>query len=140
MTPASVEVPGALVAPVRECVVLLYQAAVEALHFVLRAHADRGAPLDEVQRQRARVAQLDDLLRQLGWPSEPAPEGGGGGLELSAPRDLLHDVLYGALIDAGERLAAACGESWRADAGLEAVRAAAVEVIALDRLLARLRE
>lgn len=140
MAQASVEVPGGLVAPVRECVVLLYQAAVEALHFVLRAHADRGAPLDEVHRQRARVAQLDALLRQLGWSSEPRPEGAAGGLTLSAPREILHDVLYGALIDAGERLAVACGESWRAGAGLEIVRAAGEEVIALDRLLARVRE
>jgi hypothetical protein len=135
MSPTTVEVPAGLVAPVRECVVLLYQAAVEALHFVLRAHADRGAPLEEVERQRARVARLDELLGQLGWPAEPEPEGAGDGLRLTAPRDILHDVLYGALIDAGERLAAACGESWRAGAGLEAVRAAAAEVIALDRLL-----
>jgi hypothetical protein len=140
MAPASVEIPAGLVAPIRECALLLYQAAVEALGFVLRAQADRSGPLDEVHRQRARVAQLDALLVQLRWPSDPPSRAVAGGLELSAPREMLHDVLYGALIDAGERLAVACGESWRAGAGLETVREAAADVIALDRLLARVRE
>ena len=42
------------------------------------------------------------------------------------------------LIDAGERLAAACGAGWRGDDDAASVRAAAREVIALDRLLREL--
>lgn len=139
MAPASVEIPAPLVGAVRGSVVLLYESAVEALHFALRSRAEHGEPHDETQRCRARVAELDALLVQLGWWADPAPEGIAGRVELSAPRGVLHDAVYGGLIDAGERLAVACGECWRAGAGPEKVRAAAVEVIALDRLLADLR-
>jgi hypothetical protein len=145
MAQASVGVPAVLVAPVRESVVLLHQSTVEALHFALRAEPPRGEasgerPPEDVRRQRERLVRLDALLVQLGWWSEGEPPASGGVLELRAPGDVLLDVLHGALIDAGERLAGACGESWRGHAGLERIRAAAVEVIALDRLLGSIRE
>jgi hypothetical protein len=139
MAVASVEVPAGLAAAVRESVVLLYQATVEALHFALRSPDGDGEAHDEVRRHRARLAGLDALLTQLGWWTEPAPDATAGELVLTAPREVLQDALHGALIDAGERLAVACDESWRDDAGSEEVRAAAVEVIGLDRLLAELR-
>jgi hypothetical protein len=159
MAQASVGIPAVLVAPVRESAVLLYQSTVEALHFALgatmpRGEAAREAPHEDVRRQRERLTRLDALLVQLGWWREAEPErapgearaagaeapGGeagpaAGDVELRAPREILRDVLYGALIDAGERLAVACGESWRAEAGLDRIRGAAMEVIALDRLL-----
>jgi hypothetical protein len=135
MALATVEVPAALVRPLRETLVLLYQATVEALHLALRASGERGRPLSEVHGHRARLAQLDAMLERLGWPDGPADEG----LALSAPEEILHDALYGALIDAGERLATACSRSWRGEAGAEDVRLAAEEVIALDRLLRALR-
>jgi hypothetical protein len=139
MALASVEVPAALVAPLRETVVLLYVASAEALHFALQALAEGRAPLEEVHRHRARLAQLDSLLGRLGWSPESAPEARADGLELSAPKEVLHDAIYGALIDAGERLAVACGGCWRGEVGAESVREAALEVIALDRLLGRIR-
>jgi hypothetical protein len=139
MTLASVEVPATLVAPIRETVRLLYQATAEALHLALRAHAERPAPLDELHRHRARLRQLEALLSRLGWSRESAPEPLAEGVVLSAPRDVLNDAVYGALIDAGERLAVACGDSWRGEASPEDVRRAAEEVIALDGLLARIR-
>jgi hypothetical protein len=139
MAVASVEVPAGLAAAVRESAVLLYQATVEALHFALRSPVGDGEARDEVRRHRARLAGLDALLTQLGWWTEVAPDAMAGELELTAPREVLQDALHGALIDAGERLAVACDESWRDDAGSEEVRAAAVEVIGLDRLLAELR-
>jgi hypothetical protein len=140
MAQASVEIPAELVAPVRESVVLLYEATAEALHFALRAHGERRGPLAEVHRQRGRLAELDALLARLAWSPESGAEASAGGVELRAPRGLLQDVLYGALIDSGERLAVACGGSWRAEAGLESVHAAASEVIALDRLLGQVRK
>jgi uncharacterized protein with von Willebrand factor type A (vWA) domain len=39
------------------------------------------------------------------------------------------------VIDAGERLAVACAGSWPGEASAESVRAAAREVIGLDRLV-----
>jgi len=135
MAQMSVEVPGELVCPVRETVVLLYGATAESLHFALRARAEGGGPLDEVHRHRARLAQFDGLLDQLGWsPGEPAK-----GVELTACGEILHDVLYGALIDAGERLALACGADRRGELRLQSVAWAARQVIALDRLLRRVR-
>jgi hypothetical protein len=139
MAEASVEIPAELVARIRASVVLLYQAAVEGLLFALRAHAERDGPIEDLRRQRERLARLDALLVQVGWWAEPGLDAGGAAVELIAPPEILHDALYGALIDAGERLALACGESWRADGGLECVRAAAVEVIAIDRLLGQVR-
>jgi hypothetical protein len=133
MALVTVEVPAVLVCPLRETVLLLYQATAEALHFALRAHGERHESLSEVHDHRARLAQLDAMLERLGWSGGPARQG----LELSAPGDVLHDALYGALIDAGERLATACSRSWRGEAGPESVRVAAEEVIALDRLLRR---
>jgi hypothetical protein len=139
MAVASVEVRAGLVAAIRESVVLLYHATFEALHFALRSHGEGGEAQDEIRSCRARLAGLDGLLTQLGWWTDGAPNGTVGELELTAPREILQDALHGALIDAGERLAVACEESWRNDAGPEEVRAAAIEVIGLDRLLSELR-
>jgi hypothetical protein len=139
MALASVEVPAALVASLRETVMLLYRSSAEALHLALQAQAERRGTLDEVHRQRVRLAQLDALLGRLGWSPDSAPEPVVDGLELSASREILHDALYGALIDAGERLAVACSACWRGEVGPESVREAAKEVIALDGLLRRIR-
>jgi hypothetical protein len=135
MARASVQVPAALVEAVRDTVVLLYHSTVEALHFSLRLHVEQGEPREGAVLCRARLAELDALLVVLGWWGE-APE---GDVELTAAREVLHDALYGTLIEAGERLSAACGEALRA-ACPDRVRAAAMEVIALDGLLAEVRE
>jgi hypothetical protein len=140
MAVASVKIPAGLVGAVRESLVLLYHAAVEGLHFALRSVPAEGEPRDEILRGRARLARLDALLLQLGWWSDLPADGHATDIELTGPREVLQDALHGALIDAGERLAAACGDSWRGDAAPEDVRAAAAEVIALDRLLAQVRE
>jgi hypothetical protein len=136
MALVTVEVPAALAGLLRETLILLYQATTEALHFTLREHGKRGGRLPEVHDARARLAELDGLLEQLGWSARC----GQGPIELTATRDVLHDALYGALIDAGERLATACSRSYRDDAEWESVRAAAEEVLALDGLLRTVRE
>ena len=122
MTRVSVEVPAELVRPIRETVLLLYEATAESLHLALKARA-----LDEVRLHRGRLEELDEALRAL-EPDEQATE-------LHATRDLIHDALYGALIDAGERLAEASTRSWRGELPLERVQAAAEEVLAIDGLL-----
>jgi hypothetical protein len=130
MAEVSLEVPGELVGRVRESVLLLYEASAEALHLALRAHAEGHGTIDEVDRHRAHVARLDGLLDQL-------DEDARSPVSVCAPAEILHDALYGALIDAGERLAAECDASWRADRSLEDVGGAARWVIALDALLRR---
>jgi hypothetical protein len=131
MTRVSVEVPSELVGPIRETVLLLYEATAESLHLSLRAHSEgRGSPT-EPQEHRVRLAQLDELLGRLGWPAGRMP----GTLDLDGPAELLHDAFYGALIDAGERLAATATRSWRGELPLERVQEAAAEVLALHRLL-----
>jgi hypothetical protein len=127
MARVSVEVPSELVAPVRETVLLLYQATAESLQLSLRAHSEGRGSLEEVGLHRERLAQLDDLAGSLGWQA--------GARQLSAPADLLHDAFYGALIDAGERLAVTATRSWRGELPLERVQEAAAEVLALHRLL-----
>jgi hypothetical protein len=134
MARVALEVPAGLVACIRDTALLLYRAAVEALHLAFGAHGEGGAALDEVRRQRARLAELGTLLDQLGWPGDRVPHA----LELTAAREVLRDVLHGALIDAGERLAVACAGSWSGEASADSVRLAAGEVIALDRLLREL--
>jgi hypothetical protein len=131
MALVTVEVPGALVPLLRETVLLLYQATAEALHFALRAHGQERGRLEELHEHRARLAELDALLDGLSWWGPPAREP----LELRASREVLHDALYGALIDAGERLATMCARAWRGEVGSETVGSAAEEVIALERLL-----
>jgi Arc/MetJ family transcription regulator len=122
MSRVSVEVPAELVKPIRETMLLLYEATAESLHLALRARA-----LDEVRLHRRRLEELDELVRAL-EPDEQATE-------LSATRDIVHDALYGALIDAGERLAEASNQAWRGELPLERVQAAAEEVLAVDALL-----
>ena len=126
MSRVSVEVPQGLVDPVRESVLLLYQATAESLHQALRARAEGEADTGEAHSHRARIDELDELARALA---------AGGPVELSAPRDLLHDVLYGALIDAGERLTALSGQGWRGDVPAERIQEAAGEVLSLHSLL-----
>jgi hypothetical protein len=127
MARVSVEVPAELVGQVRETVLLLYQATAESLHQALKARRDEEPSVDEAHLHRIRLDELDDLARRLA--GEPRD------IEVSASRDLLHDVLYGALIDAGERLAETSNRSWRGELPLERVQAEAEEVLALDRLL-----
>ena len=131
MALATVEVPRALVCPLRETVLLLYQATAETLHFALRAHGEQRGRLAEVHEHRARLAELDAVLERLSWSGPPASER----VELRASEEVLHDALYGALIDAGERLATTCARAWRGEVGSETVSSAAQEVIALERLL-----
>jgi hypothetical protein len=134
MAHLSVDVPAALIPPLRESAVLLYQATAESLHLSLRGLVERRGSLEEIGEHRARLARLDAVLNQLGWSGEdPRPT------SLTAPREVLHDVVYGALLDAGERLAEAYGSSWRGEVDVMSVRALAGEVIALDRLLRRVQ-
>ncbi|MEA2363794.1 MAG: hypothetical protein QOD71_2939 [Thermoleophilaceae bacterium] len=133
MARVALQVPAELVGCIRDTALLLYQAAVEALHRALGAH-EAGASLEEVRRVRARLTELGGILDQVGWPGEPVPHQ----LELAGPRDVLRDALHGSLIDSGERLAVACGGTWRGEASADSVRVAAGEVIALDRLLREL--
>jgi hypothetical protein len=127
MERVSVEVPAELVDPIRETVLLLYQATAESLHLALKARAAGDAAVEEVHVHRARLDELDELVRRLGR--------GERATELSAPRDVLHDVLYGALIDAGERLAEISNRCWRGELPLDRIQPAAEEVLAIDALL-----
>jgi hypothetical protein len=127
MAAVSVEVPSELVAPIRETVLLLYQATAESLQLALRAHSEGRGSVEEMGAHRARLAQLDELAGSLG--GQPGPR------RLRAPAELLHDAFYGALIDAGERLAVIASRSWRGELPLERVQEAAAEVLALHRLL-----
>jgi hypothetical protein len=131
MARVSVEVPPELVGRVRETVLLLYQATAESLHAALRTRAGDEA-LGEIHAHRARLDELDGLVRRLA--------GGERAVLLSAPRDLLHDALYGALIDAGERLAETSNRAWRSELALERVQRGAEDVLALDALLRSLGE
>ena len=79
------------------------------------------------------------MTRGLRWSAYRwrCPEGEGG-RTLSGSRDLLHDTLYGALIDAGERLAATSSRAWRGEVELDRVQDGAAEGLALDALLREL--
>ena len=103
------EVPVALVAGLRETVLLQYRATVEALHLGLE---DKLAGDAEVSGGRERLRQLDELLDQLDTPAEPDATTA----RVEAAADVLGDALHGSLIDAGERLAVACGGAWRGEA------------------------
>jgi len=137
MARVSVEVPSELVGPLRETVLLLYQATAESLQLSLRAHAEDRGSLEEVAAHRARLAELDALAASLGWragrPGRPAAAP--GPRRLNAPAELLHDAFYGALLDAGERLSTTVDRAWRGELPLERVQEAAAEVLALHRLL-----
>jgi hypothetical protein len=133
MAEVALQVPGGLAPGLRETVLLLYRAAVEALHLAFGAQGDAGE-LDEVRAQRKRLRELDALLDQIAWPGDPLPRV----VELRGPAGLLRDAVYGALIDAGERLAVACAGGWRGETSAGGVRSAAREVIELDRLLREL--
>jgi hypothetical protein len=145
MTRVSVEVPSELVGPVRETVLLLYQATAESLQLSLRAHSEGRGSLEEVGVHRARLAELDELLGSLGGHAErPGPPAARPGppaaarsrpRRLSAPAELLHDAFYGALLDAGERLSVTVDRAWRGELPLERVQESAAEVLALHRLL-----
>ena len=130
MARASLEVPEELVGPVRETVLLLYQATAESLHQALRARAEGEADTAEAHAHRSRIDELDELARTL--------SAGEGAVLVTASRDLLHDTLYGALIDAGERLAALSRRGWSGESPAERIQEAAGEVLSLHALLGRL--
>jgi hypothetical protein len=127
MARVSVEVPAELVRQIRETVLLLFQATAESLHSALRFRAEEEPPIDEAHLHRLRVDELDDLAGRLREDAHT--------VEVTASRDVLHDVLYGALIEAGERLAEISNRSWSGELPLERVQESAEEVLALDALL-----
>jgi hypothetical protein len=135
MAEVAVEVPGPVVPAVRDTVVLLCRATAEALQLSLDAYGDGREPAREAGRHRARLEALGRVLDQLGWPGAAEPSGPAG---LRGPRDVVHDALHGALIDAGERLAVACSAAWHSEAGAASVRDLAAQVIALDGLVREL--
>jgi hypothetical protein len=130
MARVSVEVPAELVGAVRETVLLLYQATAESLHQALRARAEGESVIEEAHAHRVRLDELDDLAASLAED--------GGAATLTASRDLMHDMLYGALIDSGERLADVSNRCWLGELPAERVQGAAEEVLALDALLGEL--
>jgi hypothetical protein len=130
MADVSVDVPAGLVGVVRESAVLLYQATAESLHFSLRALGEGRGSLEEVQEHRARLAQLGAMLDAMGWTGAAYRD-----LRVTAPREVLSDAIYGALLDAGERLAAAQHGLLRGQVPRDQVRAQARELVAIDRLL-----
>jgi hypothetical protein len=143
MAEVAVEVPAPVVPAVRDTLVLLYRATTEALQLSLDAHSQGREPAREVGRHRARLEQLGRMLDRLGWPGEPPassawPPGAAGPVELRGPREVVHDALHGALIDAGERLAVACSATWHSEASEASVRELAAQVIALDGLVREL--
>jgi hypothetical protein len=135
MARVSVEVPSELVASIRETVLLLYQATAESLQLSLRARSEGRGSMEEVHQHRMRLGELDELLGALGGAAGSHPGPPRGAVELTAPAELLHDGFYGALIDAGERLAVTASSAWRGELPLERVQEAATEVLALHRLL-----
>jgi hypothetical protein len=126
----SVEVPPVLVGPLRETLLLLYEATAEALHLALRARGEDDEALEEVLQHRARLASLDTTVDQLGWRPDSALVGRG----LTAPAELLRDALHGTLIDTCERLATAAN-GCTGDLNAEQVDPAASELGALRRLI-----
>ena len=90
-----------------------------------------------MRAHRARLAQLDELAAASAGAARPGPRPGAARARgsVSAPAELLHDAFYGALIDAGERLALTTDRAWRGELALERVQQAAAEVLALHRLL-----
>jgi hypothetical protein len=130
MTRVTVEVPAELRRTVQETVLLLYQATAESLHQALKARACGETESGEAHSHRLRIDELDDLAGELAREE--------GGVRLSASRDLLHDTLYGALIDAGERLAETSDRCFRGELPPERIQDAAEEVLALDSLLSEL--
>jgi hypothetical protein len=130
MARVSVEVPAELVEPVRETVLLLYQATAESLHQALRARAGGEAEPGEAHAHRVRIDELDELAEALAR--------GDGAVTLTASRELLHDMLYGALIDAGERLAELSSDAWRGHVPPERIQEAAGVVLSLNGLLREL--
>jgi hypothetical protein len=126
-----VAVPLALAPSLRETVLLQYRATVEALHLGFGPPGDADSADAEVSVGRERLTRLGDLLDQL----DPTKATAAGTVRLEADMETLRDALHGSLIDAGERLAVACGGAWRGEASAGGVRTAAEEVIALDRLL-----
>jgi hypothetical protein len=135
MARVSVEVPSELVGPVRETVMLLYQATAESLQISLQAHAEGRGSLEEVAAHRDRLAELDELAASLGWRADRPGASQPGPRRLNASAELLHDAFYGALLDAGERLSTTVDRAWRGELPLERVQEAAAEVLALHRLL-----
>ena len=101
MARVSVEVPAELVDTVRETVLLLYGATAESLHLVAEDACGRGrAAVDR------RGAPSPPPPRRPGRAARASSDVGGAAAPCRARRaTLLHDALYGALIDAGERLA-----------------------------------
>lgn len=133
--PVRISLPIGVVPRVRESVLLLCGATAEGLHLTIGRHADGPVDLDEVHDSRARLDELDSLLRELDVPFESTTNA----VSVHGTVALLHDVVYGALVDAGERIAVACEASWRG-APIETVLDLASEILNLEAVLRQVDE
>jgi hypothetical protein len=120
-----VAVPERLVGRLRENVELLIGVTAEALSCTLRARASD----EEAAEHRQRLLDLAELLVRL------APDGPGEVL-IEGEVDVIHDAAHGALLDAGERVAATVNGSVIEAAD---VRGTTEEVVALERLMRRVK-
>lgn len=117
-----VAVPQSLVGRLRENVELLIGVTAEALSWTSRAPGSDGEA-----EHRQRLRDLAELLVRL------APDGTGE-LLIEGEADVVHDAAHGALLDAGERVAASVNGSVVEAAE---VRGTTEEIVALERLMRR---
>jgi hypothetical protein len=123
-------VPSSLIRSLRETARLLYDATRESLQYALRGSA-HGGVAKEIDLHQERLADTEALLGQLHPSREAAPSD----LPITGRYDLLHDVVYGALIDAAERLAVTSDDAWRQPPLRPLIPVFANQVLALDALL-----
>ena len=137
MAQLTIPIPPEHVEALRDSVLHSYTAIAEALHDAVNSRLESGeAAVDTVLGLRVELADLDDLLDQLGVaPGAPiAP------VELTAHPEVLSDAVHGALGDGIERLHAACEQLWRGTAGADDARAALTTVAERLQLLVHVQD
>jgi hypothetical protein len=111
MSRAAVTVPAEYVGELRRTVITLYGSAAEELFHLADDYLKQKEPLEVLFDQRHYLQQLDELIATIGWDHTESP---GRDAELRGDRRLLATVLYGVLLELGERVPEECRGCWRA--------------------------
>jgi hypothetical protein len=99
---------------------------------VTDGHLAAGAGSEAaVARYRHQRLAVDDVLRQVEWDDRRDDEP----VELTGPRWLMRDVVYGAVLWAGDRVAAECHRDLDGEFDVDAVAARQRDLAALLELM-----
>ena len=126
---STLDVEGDRVPEAVEALVTVFAARADDLSVIAGDYLEGREPLTAVRDARRALADADEALEALGWDLGVRPTAGA----VAGPAPLVRDAAFTALLEAAERVPAACRAYQSGEVGLPALAAAVAAVGAWQR-------